>query len=286
VIIPYKDINSDGTIRVHHLTPNADPSDRVAIFCHPTGFCGLAFASVAAHLHGLNIFAIDMRSHGYSTRQDVTSWSGFARDIQAAFEYISSSTKTHKFIGIGISSGSSAHILNAQKFPDLYSGLYLCEPILFPPGADLKDRDFLADSAKKRRDFFISRDEAFNKYKDKGALSALNPSALALYCTHGFKSIDDGVTLSCSKEDERAIYLSGGANGVYEALSEISVPTKIVYGASSTTIDLQRAELIASNMKNASVEELKNAGHFTLFEQPYTGALSITRFVDSLGYKD
>jgi len=286
VITPYKDVDSDGKIRVHHLTPNADSGDRVAVFCHPTGFCGLTFASLSCHLRGLNIFAIDMRSHGYSDRGDVTNWSGFAKDIQAAFEYISDFTQAQKFIGVGISSGSSAHILNAKRFPDLYRGLYLCEPILFPPGVDLKDRDKLADSAEKRRDFFSSRDEAFNKYKSKGALSALSPSSLALYCTHGFRDYEDGVTLSCSKEDERSIYLSGGANGVFEALSEIHVPSKIVYGSKSTTINFERAELIASQMKNASTEELPNAGHFTLFEQPYIGAKSISRFVDCLSDKD
>jgi pimeloyl-ACP methyl ester carboxylesterase len=286
VIIPYKDVRSDGNIRVHHLTPNANKNSPVAVFCHPTGFCGLVFASVACHLHGLNVFAIDMRSHGYSDSRDVTNWSGFAKDIQAAFTYISEFTQTQRFIGIGISSGSSAHILNAKQFPDLYHGLYLCEPILFPPGADLKDREMLAESAKRRRDTFGSRDEAFNKFSTRGPLSTLNQSALALYCTHGFRTTKEGITLSCSKEDERSIYLSGGANGVFEALPDIKAPVKIVYGETSTTINAQRADLIAKQMQNAQVEKLEKAGHFTLFDQPYAGAQSISRFVNSLPSKD
>ena len=246
MIIPYKDVKSDGNIRVHHFTPNAEKAALVAVFCHPTGFCGLTFASVASHLRGLNVFAIDMRSHGYSSQADVTSWDGFANDINIAFEYISKVTNAHRFIGIGISSGSSAHILNASKHPDLYSGLYLCEPILFPRGADLKDRDLLAKTAQRRRENFASRDDAFKKYISRGALSALNPSSLALYCTHGFRNIEDGITLSCSKEDEESIYLSGGANRVYDSLPQINVRSKIVYGEYSTTIDSEYAKMIAS----------------------------------------
>ncbi len=281
-MIPYLDAKSDGNIRVHHLTPLATKDSPVLVFCHPTGFCGLTFASVSCHLRGLNVFAIDIRSHGYSDRSDVTNWSRFANDIQSASQEIISYCKTKQIIGVGISSGSSAHILNAANYQDLYLGLYLCEPILVPPGTELKDRQMLADSAEYRRDTFSSRDEAFNKFSSRGPLSMLHPSALALYCTHGFKDCEDGVTLRCLKDDEKNIYLSGGGNKVFEALSSIQAPTNIVYGQFSKTVDAKRAELIANNISDARVEELAGAGHFTLLEQPYTGANSISIFVDSL----
>lgn len=249
--------------------------------CHPTGFCGLVFASVVAHLRGVNAYAIDIRSHGYSERGDVTKWELFGNDLESAFAEISQRSGHKKVIGVGISSGSSAHILNAAKNPDFYRGLYLCEPILFPPGSDIDHREFLADSARRRRESFESRDEAYFNYSSGGGFSKLSSSALALYCTHGFENFEGGITLRCNKQDEEAIYLSGAANNVFESLSKIEVPTRIIYGEFSKTVNVTQANLYASQLNNATVEELRNTGHFTLFEKPYAGAMSIRNFLDS-----
>lgn len=283
MIIPYFDVKSDVRIRVHHFTPNAEKNSPVLVFCHPTGFCSLVYASVVAPLRGFNVFGIDFRSHGYSERGNVENWSGFAADLDAAFTEIKLQTKNEKFIGVGISSGSSAHILNAEKNPSLYAGLYLCEPILFPPGADLTARDQLAKSARKRKNTFVSADEAFINYTTKGGFSSLSPSAIALFCTHGFEPRGDEISLRCKREDEEAIYLSGSANGVFDALHSIQSKTKIVYGEFSNTINKQSAQFIADQMNDASIEEMHSTGHFTLLEDPYQGAKSISAFIADIG---
>src|SRR5690606_16876442 len=110
------------------------------------------------------IYGIDFRSHGQSELGDVSDWNGFQRDVDCAFEKISQHSGHSSFIGIGISSGASAHILNSAKNPELYEALILCEPILFPPDADLSTREMLALSARKRRSDFESRDEVYTRF--------------------------------------------------------------------------------------------------------------------------
>lgn len=278
MITPILNISSDGNIALHHFTPKAKTTDPVVVMCHPTGFCAQCFSSVAAHLRGLNIFGIDMRSHGYSDRQDVTKWEGFSRDVAATFEFLITFTGHIHFIGVGISSGASAHILNAAENPQLYSGLFLCEPILFEPGSKLESREKLAESARKRKDSFASKDVAYEKFL-KSAFSVLNPSSLGSYCAHGLKDEQDHVSLRCNKRDEEMIYLSGGGNGVYEALSHIDCPTMIVYGENSTTIDSNKANMISDQISTSNVIGMKGVGHFTLFENPYIGALMISSFI-------
>lgn len=282
MITPHFDVHSDVRIRVHHFTPMACKTDPVVVMCHPTGFCGLVFASVVAHLRGLNIYAIDVRSHGYSDRGNVNEWDLFGQDLVSAFSKIKDRSDHNKFVGIGISSGSSAHILNSAMNHELYSGLYLCEPIMFTPDSDLANRGLLAESARNRRERFESADDAYFKYLSRGALSKLSPSALALYCVHGFKDTTRGIQLRCSKVDEEAIYLSGGANGVYDSLSKIKVPTRFVYGEHSKTVNSEQAEIYSSQIQGSTTEMLAGTGHFTLFENPYLGAKSITTFIDSL----
>lgn len=282
MILPRFFVESDIKISVTHLTPSASKADPVVVLCHPTGFCANIYSSITAHLRNINAFAIDMRSHGFSERGDVTEWTGFAKDLEQACKRILEITGVKKIIGVGISSGASAHILNAASNKDLYAGIYLSEPILFPPGMDLSSRAALADSAKNRRDTFSSRDEAYNRYSERGPLSKLSKSALALYCTHGFKDAEEGVTLCCKKEDEEQIYKSGSANNVFDALKEVDCPSVIAHGELSTTVDRNHAELIGRELKSLEVKTLDNVGHFTLLEDSVMGAAEITEFIKLL----
>lgn len=281
MIIPRLRVQSDSSIVIYHFTPKASAESPVLVMCHPTGFSAGLYSSVVSHLRNMNVYGIDFRSHGLSGRAPTDDWSGFQRDVNAAFTEIKHHSGATQFVGVGISSGSSSHILNAQEHPDLYIGLILCEPIMFPPGADLSHREMLATSARKRRSDFTSRNDVYKHFKDRGGLSHLSPSALALYSLYCFEEQGDHVTLRCKKEDEEAIYLSGAANGVFEALDSICVPTVIVYGETSDTVNCTFAELISSHIPGSRVEELHGTGHFTLFEDPLAGAALITRFMTS-----
>lgn len=272
-------IKSDINLNIVNFTPDADKDAPVILFVHPTGFVCNMYAPLVAHLRGFNAFGLDMRSHGASDRGEVSDWSYLGTDLTSVFDELKLRTGHKKFYGVGISSGSSALALHASKNSEDLIALYLCEPIVFPPNADLSTREFLANSAKKRRDIFDSKESVYERFSTKGAFSTLDKSTLAFYAEYGFKEVEDKVTLCCNKQDEEAIYLSGSENNVYEILSSISVPTNIVYGSISNTITPQFAEELASKIEHSKTEELLGVGHFTLFENPSLGAKSITRYI-------
>lgn len=272
-------IKSDINLNIVNFTPDADKDAPVILFVHPTGFVSNMYAALVAHLRGFNAFGLDMRSHGASDRGEVSDWSYLSKDLTSVFDDLKLRTGHKKFYGVGISSGSSALALHASTNSDDFIALYLCEPIVFPPNADLTTREFLANSARNRRDTFDSKEIVYERFSTRGVFSTLAKSSLAFYAEYGFKEVDAKVTLSCNKLDEEAIYLSGSENNVYEILEKISVPTNIVYGGISNTVSAEFAGELASKIKHAKTEELPGVGHFTLFENPSLGARSITRYI-------
>jgi pimeloyl-ACP methyl ester carboxylesterase len=279
VIVKNYEIKSDLTLNLSHLTPDSNNKAPILLFIHPTGFTGNMFSSVGAHLRNMNIFTLDLRSHGASQRGDVSNWHFLAKDLTSVFDFLKNLTGQNKFYGIGISSGSSALALHASMHSDDFHGLYLCEPIVFPPNADLSMRDILSNSAKNRRANFDSREMVYERFSSRGALSNLNKSSIALYAKYGFKTDNEEVTLRCNKEDEEAIYISGTSNSLWDSLKSIKIRSNIVYGELSNTMDPKKAEEIAGQIPNSTTECLKGVGHFTLFENPTFGAESISSFI-------
>ncbi len=278
MIIPTFKVKSDIELNVYHFTPNEDETAPVIVFTHPTGFTAGMYSSVVAHLRGFNVFGIDIRCHGLSECGNLSSWSAFDQDLSALFEYLKDKHNTTSVYGVGISSGASAHILHSANNPDSYKALALFEPILFKPNSDLSHREYLAQSARKRRSDFGSKNEVFTRFKAKGALSQLSESALALYAIYGFKESGSGVTLSCKKENEEAIYLSGAANGVWESLSKLKTPTLVVNGECSNTISEEFAIEVSKQVNLGSHLQMSSVGHFTLYENPKLGAEITTNF--------
>lgn len=281
---PSFDVASDVRIRVHHFTPDVDENAPVVVMSHPTGMCALMYEPFVRHTSGVNIFAMDTRCHGESARGDVTDWDGFRRDTHAVISTVLERTKHNKVIGVGISSGSSAHLLNAATSREMYSGLFLCEPIAFPPDADLSTRDDLISSTERRRNTLDSFDDALRRFSAGGPLSHLDSECLELYCRHGFKSKGDReeITLCCTPQDEAAIYRSGPDNGVFEILPQVEAPTLIIYGAKSETFTDEYARSLAGKIPRAHYKALADAGHFTLFENPRQGADFFMDFMRSL----
>lgn len=239
------------------------------------------YACVAPHLSGFNIFGIDLRSHGLSERGDVSKWEGFSRDVSAACEKILDFTNSEKLIGVGISSGASAHILNASNNEAFYEALVLFEPILFSPQDELAGREKLAESARNRRSTFSNRQEVFERFTNRGPFKNFSPSALALYAQYGFKESEDGVELACNKKDEETIYLSGSKNGVYDAMRALKIPSLIVTGEHSKHVSQQTLTEVSQQMRDANTTIMENVEHFTLFENPVLGAQIIDEYLKS-----
>jgi pimeloyl-ACP methyl ester carboxylesterase len=65
----------------------------------------------------------------------------------------------------------------------------------------------------------------------------------------------------------------------FERLPEITAPTLIVHGEDDRRIPFANAELIASQLENAKVVPLSNAGHVLLTDQPEAFARAVLEFL-------
>ncbi len=266
---------SDGVeIAVHDLGGDGPP----LLFAHATGFHGLVFAPIAQLLGGqFNGTALDERGHGDSglpPRMDF-DWRGFASDILATVDGLG---LTRPF-GVGHSGGGAGLLLAEQTRPGTFRALYLFEPIVFPPTGPFpggSSDNPMAASARRRREIFGSRQEAFDNYASKPPFDRLAPEALRAYVDHGFANLDDGrVRLKCRGETEALVYEHSWSHETYDHLPEVSCPVTVACGATSDTFGAPLVEAIVDRLPRARAEVVPGVGHFGPLEDPALLARSI-----------
>src|SRR6266567_8964973 len=95
--------------------------------------------------------------------------------------------------------------------PGTFRAFYLWEPVVMPFDGPVGPQDNpLSEGAVRRREFFSSREEAFENYASKPPFSVLHPDALRAYVDGGFADTDDGqVRIQCQPADESQVYRMG-----------------------------------------------------------------------------
>src|SRR6185369_5063461 len=106
--------------------------------------------------------------------------------------------------------GGAALLLAEHRRPGTFRSLYLFEPIVLPDVLpDTFGPNMMADSARKRRPEFPSREAALYRYASRPPLNELRASALAAYIDNGFTVLGDGTArLSCLPDDEARTFAS------------------------------------------------------------------------------
>lgn len=266
---------------------------RAILLAHPTGFHGVAWQPVAEYLveRGFAVWSFDFRAHGNSTWQgeaDAIGWQGFADDAEAVVDFLG--FPRGQLLGVGLSKGGASLVRVEARRPGTFRGLWLWEPIIMPPppaDADLAERrtqeNPMSESARRRRATFADRAEAFENYANKPPLQALDKRSLAAYVDYGFADNDDGsVTLKCQPEHEAAVYRPYPESDAWYALSELTVPTVILAGALSRTINPDQAAVLASHSPNTTSQGFDLVGHFGPFEDPERFGAEISAWAESL----
>ena len=260
--------STDGVeLEVHDLGGDGPP----LLLCHATGFHGLVWRPVAAHLADrFHLWSLDFRGHGLSSRPSPErgfDWRGFADDVLAVLDTLG----LDRPAAVGHSKGGAALLLAEAARPGTLSALWCYEPVVFPPAEDGAPRadSGLADGAARRRATFPSAEAARENFAGKPPLSVLHPDALAAYVEHGFDVQADGsVTLRCRPEDESQVYRMGGLHPGWEALPTVTCPTTIACGGVGATIDAAIASRIADRLPDGRVEVFSALGHFGPLQDP------------------
>lgn len=279
-------LSSDGVaVEVHDLG-GVGP---VLLMSHATGFHGRVWAPVAAHLtHRFHCYALDYRGHGDTAAPEgwEVDWQGYGDDATAvATELHGHGADAAPILGVGHSMGGACLLMAAHRRPDLFRGLVLYEPIVFPPTGLLPPGrpSPLAEGARKRRASFASFEEAIANYASKAPMASFAQEALHAYVHGGFRLDDHGhVHLKCAPEHEAATFESGGRYRTWDDLPEIDIPVWVVSGLAEPFQPSSLAEQIAERLPKGNYVQYSDLDHFGPMTDPARMARVIETFADTL----
>ncbi len=257
------------------------------LLVHATGFCAEVFTPMARHLgSSFHCWGLDLRAHGGSDRPSDGdfAWSGFATDVLAVVDHLGLSSPS----GFGHSCGGAALLLAEQSRPGTFESLYCFEPVVLPVPAGSDPASFednpLTVGARRRRDSFLSAEDAFVNFSSKPPFSDLDPEALRCYVEAGFEPVpaDEGgggpsIRLRCRREDEAMIYAHGASHGAFAHLGEVSCPVALSCGEDTDAFGPSFLEADAARLRRSTVEVIPHLGHFGPLQSPAVVASSVVR---------
>ena len=258
--------STDGvTLALHDLGGDGPP----LLMCHPTGFLGMTWGPMAAELAGsAHCWALDFRGHGDSTppASGDFAWRGMADDVLAVVDDLGLA----EIRAVGHSMGGTALLMAEQRRPGTFAGLWLFEPIVFPPLEGGGGRpNPMAAAARRRRARFADRAAAYANFSSKPPLDSIAPAALRAYVDHGLRarSDGDGVELSCSPETEARVFENGMVHDTFARLGEVTCPVTVAAGGDADG-PAQMAPVIAGALPGGVFERHPTLTHFGPMEDP------------------
>jgi pimeloyl-ACP methyl ester carboxylesterase len=279
VEMPRVPTSDDLTLAVH----DHGGTGPVALLCHATGFHGAVWEPVVAELQGrFRCVAPDFRAHGASrVPEDAPlGWERVADDVIAVIDALE--LPEGQLLGVGHSMGGAALVLAEQRRPGTFRGLWLFEPIVFPP-QPVDGGNVLAEGARRRRPVFPSRPAALDNFASKPPLDRLRADALHAYVRHGLVESPDGsVQLACRPDDEARLYEAGGQHGAWTRLPELRCPVVIARGEDATGPAVLAPSQV-ERIPGARLDDIAHVGHFGPLEAPSVIAARILTFAAELG---
>jgi pimeloyl-ACP methyl ester carboxylesterase len=259
------------------------------LLSHATGFHGQAWAEVAQQLveAGRQVWSFDFRGHGDSDAPSLAvddyAWAGFARDVAAVADALELTGRPDLLVA-GHSKGAAALLLAEADRPDSFARIWAYEPIVFRPGAEGAPRnDFLASSARKRRNAWDSIEAARASYASKPPLNQMTDASLRAYVDYGFRDRGDGVfELKCPPEVEAQVYTMAPENGAFDRLPKINAPVHVVVGELSRSIDPRLGAEIVDQLPHGTLEVMPGLDHFGPQQDPDACVASLLRFADQV----
>ncbi len=234
-------------------------------------------------------YGLDLRGHGRSrpaTPDYQVGRERFAADIVAAVRAIGGPVA---FAGhsLGAASAVQATLLAEPGPKELFTGLWLFEPVLVPDGFERGDGpSFLIEMSRRRRMDFDSVDDAVSRFRSKPPYATCHPDAVRGYVDIGTVETASGVRLSCRGEDEARVFETM-ATLDFDRLASIGLPALLVSGAAAdeaNALPPKLAPLVAEAMgSSARWIEFDGLSHFGPMEDPEIIARSIIDFFAQLG---
>jgi pimeloyl-ACP methyl ester carboxylesterase len=258
---------------------------------HGNGLNAGMWAAALPHLRalGFHCYGIDLRGHGTCRPIDPSypvTRDRFAGDVVRAVTAIASSPGDGPVAYAGHSLGGVAGILASLHRPDLFTALWVFEPVLVPDGFRASgggSQARLVEAARRRRMEFDSVDDAVHRLGSKPPFDRCDPVAVRGYLEIGTRPVAGGVRLTCSSDDEARVF---GSDETFDLsrLAALESPVTVARGAGGDQVHALPADLapvVAAAIPGARLERHPAMSHFGPMEDGETTARSIARAVRS-----
>lgn len=238
----------------------------VLMCCHCTGTCGRIWEPILRHFTGdYRFIAVDARGHGDSgkpTAREAYSWPLLGTDLLAVLDALG----LDHVMAAGHSGGATQVVAAALQRPGAFTRVALLDAIVGPP-AFFAGPSRMAAAARRRKNHFDSREDAFERFRTRPPLAQWDDAALRAYIDYAIE--DDpggGVRLKCPGELEAYYYELGGQDDGFDRLGTLEAPALLVTAERSDIrplVALQRQAL-----PGAGFVELPGYGHFFPLDAP------------------
>lgn len=266
--------------------------------------------SIPAHFYGGNGFAAGVYMPlltKLSARFDISSLAmrGYWQDLptlkkltreQDAEVLIAflEQTQDKPVVGIGHSQGATATAIAAAKRPDLFSQLYLIEPVTFTKSQKLM-MDLMPSRLKIGHEPFKSTltkqaewqsIEAYYEYlRSHRAFKRIDDDNLHVFAKNSLVQEGEGYRLLFAPKQELASYFDTPfVNDALKKLNNIALPYTIIMGKPSIFISHKVRKVWQNLVPTQQITEFSDNGHLLPMEAPEQCAdIIIKNFNDSMG---
>lgn len=249
---------------------------------HAAGFCATALWPVLQHavecLPSISeVVGVDLRGHGLSSVPpgETWSWEHFALDALGVLDALS----LDRPIGFGHSLGAAALLMAETMRPGAFGALYCYEPVVLLSVDPAPLVRSMAGSARRRRQWFPSRDDARQAFRGKPPMDLVDGQSLLGYLDGGLSTVEDGVRLACDAEHEARIYEAVPGSGDWDGLRGIRCPVMLACGSAPGPLDRRAMTRLAERIPGATVEVVEGLAHLGPMERPPAVAESLCSFV-------
>lgn len=276
-------------IVMHELGGTTPHGGSPMLLAHATGFhahCWEPVARVLSERH--RVVAFDHRGFGDAQSVDPATieWTSYGDDALAAARHLSSRCDGAPVWGVGHSMGGASLVMAAMREPSLFRGLFVYEPIIFPPpdpATGARPESPLPAGARKRRSRFPDFAGALENFASKPPMNTFDPVAREAYVRHGFRPTPEGdIELKCLPEHEARTYETGASSGAWDHLGDLAVPVWVMSGGVAPYQPSTFAHLVAERIPGATFVRWDEMGHFGPLEHPRAVAEYVAAVVATL----
>lgn len=281
-------LDLDGVILSHYHVTSKERSgtdcDTWGHFLHGNGFPVATYGPMLDVLRpGVDIFAQDAPGHGASPATDeFLGWNTVSELFEKVIQQHRQQVAIGRAVGIGHSFGGVMTLLMAARRPELFERLILLDPALYPPdfiwqlrGAQLRGEQArvpIVRQTLRRRSHWPDQQSAFASLHHRGVFKEWDERCFQAYVEHGTRMDASGCTLRYPPTLEAALFASF-AEGLWQAVRDLTVPTVIVAGKDTYPHFKQAYDLALTQNENISMQ-LVEGDHCFMMEYPeQTGVL-------------